>query len=128
MFSHLFTLSMPTDLYILLSFRAQNLTHVERIDIILEIERCLQQDDNKHIHLVWNTGFSDSNLVIWSESLAESSIPFNTIQSFFSSAKFEKYVLPAYLQKKMNSDASYIVFPEQLYIQSMLGTLGQQLK
>lgn len=100
MSSYLFTLSMPTDLYILLSFRAQNLTHVERIDIILEIERCFQQADNKHIHLVWNTGFSDSNLVIWSESLAESSIPFNTIQSFFSSAKFEKYVLPAYLQKK----------------------------
>lgn len=100
MSSHLFTISMPNDLYILLSFRAQNLTHVERIDLILEIERCLQQAHNKHIHLVWNKGFSDGNLVIWSESFAESFIPFNTIQSFFSSAKFEKYILPAYLQKK----------------------------
>lgn len=52
MSSHLFTLSMPNDLYILLSFRPQNLTHVERIDLILEIERCLQQAHNKHIHLV----------------------------------------------------------------------------
>ncbi len=119
---------MPTDLFILLNFRAKNLTHNERIDIILEIERCLQQANNKHIHLVCNTGFSDSNLIIWSESFVERVIPFNTIQSFFSSAKLEKYVLPAYLQKKMNSDASYIVFPQQQYIKSMLGTLGQQLK
>ncbi|WP_045126880.1 hypothetical protein [Acinetobacter nosocomialis] len=128
MSSHFFTLSMTTDLFILLNFRAKNLTHSERIDIILEIEHCLQQAHNKHIHLVWNTGFSDSNLIIWSESFVERIIPFNTIQSFFCSAKFEKYVLPVYLQKKMNSDASYIVFPEQQYIQSMLGSLGQQLK
>lgn len=121
MSSHLFTLSTPSDVYVLLSFRAKNLTHVEKIEIILEIENSINQTSQKHIHLTWVDGYANSNLTIWSESDEVRTITFDSIKTFFSSSKYEKHDLPLYLQKKMNTEANFIVFPNESYVQSMLG-------
>ena len=114
-----FTLSSSSDLYILLGFRAQDLTHAEKIEIILELERSITMANGKHIHLVWNKG-SRSDLTIWSESTQEKTIPFNSIPHFFSSTKFEQHPLPNYLYQMMNEKPQFIVFHSKDYFLSML--------
>lgn len=115
-----FTLSNSSDLYILLSFRAKDLTHAEKIEIILELERSIKQATEKHIYLVWGDGRSESDLTIWSESSTEKIVPFNSISQFFGKCKFAQHQLPDYLYKKMDTHPQFIVFPDEPYILSML--------
>lgn len=115
-----FTLSNSSDLYILLGFRARDLTHAEKIEILLELERSIKQVDAKHVYLVWSDGRSESDLTIWSESSTEKIVPFNSISQFFEKCKFAQYQLPDYLYRKMNTHPQFIVFFDEPYFLTML--------
>lgn len=115
-----FTLSNASDLYVLLGSRARNLTHAEKIEIILELERSIAQASEKHIHLVWSSGYYQSDLTVWSESSSGQTIEFKSIPQFILKSKFEQHPLPDYLYKKMDTNSQFIVFPDEPYFLTML--------
>lgn len=115
-----FTLSNASDLYILLGFRARDLTHAEKIEIVLELEHSIKHATEKHIHLVWGQG-SRSALTIWSEAITEQTIAFDSISRFFNSTKFEQHPLPNHLYMRMEEKVQFTVFHDETYFLSMLG-------
>lgn len=124
MSANMFALSNHSDLFVLLSFRAKNLTHPEKIDIVLEIERQLMETQfaDKHLHLLWSTGYVNGVFTLWSESNSEYEISFDHKQTLIEKSKLEVFQLPVYLDKKQDANAQFIVFPEESYIRSMLKT------
>ncbi|MFL9575910.1 hypothetical protein [Acinetobacter baumannii] len=116
----LFVLSNSSESYLFLTFRAKDLTHSERIDIILEVERTIGPDTEKRIHLIWDNGFGSSDLTIWSESHIEQTLAFSSIKNFFKAFEMIKYPLPTYLKNKINTSANFLVFPSENYIQRFI--------
>ena len=114
-----FTLSNASDLYILLGFRARDLTHAEKIEIVLELEHSIKHATEKHIHLVWGQG-SRSALTIWSEAATEQTITSDSIPKFLNSTKFEQHPLPDHLYMRMKEKAQFTVFHDEAYYLSML--------
>ncbi len=121
---NLYLLRSTTDIYILLTFRANDLSHSQKIDIIIDIEDHIKikQDGDNKIHLVWSNGFIDSDLTIWSEQQSTQIIPYNDMSKFFIATKLETHPLPLDLKQKMNRTVSYMVFPDQDYVEAMLYT------
>ncbi|AXJ91381.1 hypothetical protein DKP84_14555 [Acinetobacter pittii] len=101
-------------------FGAKDLTHSERIEIILEVERTIRSDTKKRIHLIWDNGFSSSDLTIWSESHTEQTLAMSSIENFFRTFEMIQYPLPAYLNNKINTSANFLVFPSENYIQRFI--------
>lgn len=116
----LFVLSNSSESYLFLTFRAKDLTHSERIEIILEVERTIKSDTKKRIHLIWDNGFGSSDLTIWSESHTEQTLAMSSIKNFFKTFEIIKYPLPAYLNNKINTSANFLVFPSENYIQRFI--------
>lgn len=117
---NIFTMSNSTDSYVLLNFRANQLTHSERIDILMELERSVPFINKKRIHLIWNNGYAGSDLTVWSEIDIEKTIPHDEIMIFFTSKVLQNYDLPTYLHNKMNTDIHFMVFPSESYIHHVL--------
>lgn len=120
--SYLYFLSSETELHLLLTFRAKELTHAEKIDIVLEVERQLMPSEyaGKHIHLLWKSGFVDGGFTIWSEAVPEQSISSDVISTLIKNAKLVRIDLPEYLEDRMNSEAQFIVFAEENFVNFML--------
>ncbi|ENW48650.1 hypothetical protein F917_02522 [Acinetobacter baumannii NIPH 67] len=116
----LFVLSNSSESYLFLTFRAKDLTHSERIDIILEVEKTIGSDTKKRIHLIWDNGFGSSDLTIWSESHTEQNLALSSIKNFFKSFEMLKYPLPTYLNNKINTSVNFLVFPSENYIQRFI--------
>lgn len=119
----LFVLSNSSESYLFLTFRAKDLTHSERLDIILEVERTIGSDTKKRIHLIWDNGFGSSDLTMWSESHTEQTLALSSIQNFFKAFEMKKYPLPTYLKNKINTSANFLVFPSENYIQRFIKRL-----
>lgn len=119
---NLYFLESATDIYLILTFRAQHITDATKIDIIKYLEEALnlKQTDSLEIHLIWNTGYANSDFTVWSEKHAEQKISHKNISAFFSKAQFKKISMPTSLEKKMNHSIEYIVFPDEQYANSML--------
>ncbi|WP_373357823.1 hypothetical protein ACEN3H_12780 [Acinetobacter lactucae] len=115
----LFVLSNSSESFLFLTFRAKNLTHSERTDIILEAERMIGADTKKRIYLVWDTGHAKSDLTVYagSEPNKEQIIAFSDIKNFFHSYEIQEYPLPTYLKKQRNISVNFTVFPSKDYIQ-----------
>jgi|GEM_PF-2550850 len=120
----LFVLSNSSESYLFLTFRAKDLTHSERIDIILEVERTIGSDSKKRIHLIWDHGFGSSDLTIWSEFHTELNLALLSIGSFFKTFELIKYPLPTYLKNKINTSANFLVFPSENYLHRFIKRLS----
>jgi len=122
--SYLYFLSSETELHLLLNFRAKELTHAEKIDIVLEVERQLMSSEHadKHIHLLWKSGFG-GGFTIWSEAVSEQSISSDVISTLIKNTKLVRIDLPEYLEERMNSGAQFIVFAEEDFVNFMLKDL-----
>ncbi|SPL69468.1 hypothetical protein [Acinetobacter stercoris] len=120
--SNLYALSNDQDLYILLTFRARNLTHTEKIDIILEVERQLMGTpfEDKYLHLLWSDGMGNGKFTLWSESKAEFVISFEQKISLVNSSQLETFNLPDYLYEMRDKNPHFIVFAEKSYVDGML--------
>ncbi|MDS7927986.1 hypothetical protein RMB03_02825 [Acinetobacter sp. V91_7] len=116
----LFVLSNASESYIFLTFRAKDLTHSERIDIILEVERTIEPGSKRRIHLIWDHGFDSSDLTIWSEFHTEHNLALSSIGSFFKAFEMIKYPLPTYLKNQVNTSAHFLVFPSESYVQRFI--------
>ncbi|MFY5899633.1 hypothetical protein [Acinetobacter pittii] len=121
---HLFVLSNSSDSYLFLTFRAKDLTHSERIDIILEVERTIESNTKKRIHLIWDNGFGSSDLTTWSESHTEQTLALSSIENFFKAFEMKRYPLPAYLKNQINTSANFLVFPSENYIRRFIKKLS----
>ncbi|MDH2625853.1 hypothetical protein QDS06_17155 [Acinetobacter baumannii] len=120
----LFVLSNSSESYVFLTFRAKDLTHSERIDIILEVERTIESDTKKRIHLIWDNGFGSSDLTIWSEFHTEQNLALSSIKNFFKAFEMIKYPLPTYLKDHVNKSTSFLVFPSASYVQRFIKRLS----
>ncbi|HCA5260735.1 hypothetical protein NQ692_18935 [Acinetobacter baumannii] len=120
----LFVLSNSSESYLFLTFRAKDLTHSERIDIILEVERTIESDSKKRIHLIWDHGFGSSDLTIWSEFHTEQNLALSSIKNFFKAFEMKKYPLPTYLKDQVNKSTSFLVFPSASYVQRFIKRLS----
>lgn len=120
--SNLYALLNENDLYILLTFRTKELTHSEKIDIILEVERELMGTpfDDKYLHLLWSDGMGNSKLTLWSESKVEFELSLEQKASLVDSSQLETFDLPDYLYEMRNNNPRFIVFPEKSYVNGML--------
>ncbi|CAM4093955.1 hypothetical protein [Acinetobacter pragensis] len=120
--SYLYFLSSKADLHLLLTFRAKELTHAEKIDIVLEVERQLMSSEHadKHIHLLWRGGFAGDGFTIWSETDSEKSLSPEAVSALFKNAELVCIDLPEYLEERMNTEAQFIVFAEADYVDFML--------
>lgn len=120
--SNLYGLSSESELHLLLSFRAKELTHSEKIEIVLEVEHQLMGTEyaNKHIHLLWNSGFVNDEFTVWSEASSEQNISHEAKEALIKKSKLIRFKLPEYLDEKRNTDIQFIVFPEESYLRSML--------
>ncbi|MFW2761168.1 hypothetical protein ACN6Q3_17410, partial [Acinetobacter baumannii] len=116
----LFVLSNSSESYLFLTFRAKDLTHSERIDIILEVERTIRSDSKKRIHLIWDHGFGSSDLTIWSEFHTEQNLALESIGSFFKAFELTTYSLPTYLKDQVNKSTNFLVFPSASYVQRFI--------
>jgi len=123
----LFVLSNSSESYLFLTFRAKDLTHSERIDIILEVERTIEPDSKKRIHLIWDNGFASSDLKIWSEFHTEQTLALSSIRSFFETFALKKYVMPIYLKDKRNESNHFSVFPSESYIQRFIKRISTNI-
>ncbi|OJK06368.1 MULTISPECIES: hypothetical protein [Acinetobacter calcoaceticus/baumannii complex] len=121
----LFVLSNSSESYIFLTFRANNLTHSERMDIILEVERTIEPDSKKRMHLIWDNGFSSSDLTIWSQFHTEQNLAFSSIDNFFKAFEMLTYPMPAYLKEQMNKSTTFLVFPSAGYVQRFTKRLSK---
>lgn len=120
----LFVLSNSSESYLFLTLRAKDLTHSERIDIILEVERTIESDTKKRIHLIWDHGFGSSDLTIWSEFHTEQNLALTSIGSFFKTFELIKYPLPTYLKSQVNKSTNFLVFPSASYVQRFIERLS----
>jgi len=120
--SYLYALLNEKNLYILLTFRAQHLTHTEKIDIILEAERQLMGTtfEDKHLHLLWSDGMGNGKFTLWSESKVEFELSFEQKISLVNSSQLETFDLPDYLYEMREKNPRFIVFAEKLYVDGML--------
>ncbi|MGR2826433.1 hypothetical protein FY048_13080 [Acinetobacter sp. 1124_18A] len=123
----LFVLSNSSESYLFLTFRAKDLTHSERIDIILEVERTIEPDSKKRIHLIWDNGFASSDLKIWSEFHTEQTLALSSIRSFFETFALKKYAMPIYLKDKRNESNHFSVFPSESYIQRFIKRISTNI-
>ncbi|MDO7243189.1 hypothetical protein Q5M44_01410 [Acinetobacter pittii] len=123
----LFVLSNSSESYLFLTFRAKDLTHSERIDIILEVERTIEPDSKKRIHLIWDKGFASSDLKIWSEFHTEQTLALSSIGSFFETFALKKYVMPIYLKDKRSKSNHFSVFPSESYIQRFIKRISTNI-
>jgi len=120
--SYLYFLSSETELHLLLTFRAKELTHAEKIDIVLKVERQLMSSEyaDKHIHLLWRGGFAGDGFTVWSETDSEKGLSFDAISTLIKNAKLVRIDLSEYLEERMNSEAQFIVFAEEDFVNFML--------
>lgn len=120
--SYLFFLSNKTDLHLLLTFRAKGLTHAEKIDIVLEVERQLMSSEHtdKCIHLLWKGGFAGDSFTVWSEAVSEKNLSFEAVSALIKNSKLVHTNLPEYLEERMSTEAQFIVFAEENYVKFML--------
>lgn len=120
--SYLYFLSRETELHLLLTFRAKNLTHAEKIDIVLEVERQLMSSEHadKCIHLLWKGGFAGDGFTMWSEGVSEEDLSSEAISTLIKNSKLVRTNLPEYLEERMNTEFQFIVFAEESYVDSML--------
>lgn len=124
----LFVLSNSSESYLFLTFRAKDLTHSERIDIILEVERTIGSDTKKRILLIWDHGFGSNDLTIWSEFHPEQTLALASIGSFFKAFELIKYPLPTYLKEQVNTSANFLVFPSENYVQRFIKRLSTKVQ
>ncbi|MBN6492929.1 hypothetical protein [Acinetobacter pittii] len=124
---YLFVLSNTSEVYLFLTFRTKDLTHSERIDIILEVERTIESDIKKRTHLIWDNGFGSGDLTIWSEFHAEESLELSSFGNFFKNFKVAKYPLPTYLEYLISKSTNFQVFPSEGYIQRFLKTISMKI-
>jgi hypothetical protein len=120
--SYLYALMNEKNLYILVTFRAKDLTHPEKIDIILEVERELMGTplEDKHLHLLWSDGMGNGKFTLWSESKSEFEISFEQKISLVNSSQLETFDLPDYLYEMRDKNPRFFVFAEKSYVDSML--------
>ncbi len=123
----LFVLSNSYEIYLFLTFKAKDLTHSERIDIILEVERTIGSDSKKRIHLIWDHGFGSSDLTIWSEFHTEQNLDLSSIRSFFKTFELIKYPLPTYLRHQINNSTNFLVFPSESHIQRFIKRISTNI-
>lgn len=121
---YLYFLSSENELHLLLTFRAKELTHAEKIDIVLEVERQLMETEysDKHLHILWDNGYVNKEFTLWSETTPEKNIPQEIKDTLVKKSQLINLELPDYLDEKRNTEAQFIVFPEESYIRSMLKT------
>lgn len=120
--SYLYFLSSEADLHLLLTFRAKGLTHAEKIDIVLEVERQLMSSEHadKCIHLLWKGGFAGDGFTVWSEAVSEENLSFEAVSALMKNSKLVRTNLPEYLEDRMNTEAQFIVFAEEDYVNFIL--------
>lgn len=123
----LFVLSNSSEIYLFLTFRAKDLTHSERIDIILEVERTLEPNSQRKIYLIWDNGFGSSDLTIWSEFHTEQTLALSSIRSFFETFEFKKYPLPIYLKHQLNTSTNFLIFPSENYLQRFIKRISTNI-
>lgn len=121
---YLYFLSSENELHLLLTFRAKELTHAEKIDIVLEVERQLMETvySDKHLHILWDSGYVNKEFTLWSETTPEKNIAQEIKDTLVKKSQLISLELPEYLDEKRNTEAQFIVFPEESYIRSMLKT------
>lgn len=120
--SYLYFLSSETELHLLLTFRAKELTHAEKIDIVLEIERQIMSSEHadKCIHLLWKGGFAGDGFTMWSEAVSEEDLSSEAVSTLIKNSKLIRTNLPEYLEERMNTEVQFIVFAEENYVDFML--------
>lgn len=117
----LFLLNTEKIIYVLLTFRTNELSHAKKIELIVEIEDTLKNKfaNRFPITLVWSSGNGKSEIKIWSENTTEQTLPYHEIKQFFKDSKLETYLMPDKLAKRVNL-GDFLVFPNKEYVEHSL--------